>query len=200
MSLKALRTLLTIARHGTFARAADAVGLTQSAVSLQVKALEDEFGAQLFDRTRRQPTLTEAGRIVLARAEEVLALYDRIPDALSDERALAGRLRLGAVQTALSGPVPDALVLLRRAHPRLRVHVAAGMSADLGRRVSAGGVGAGRPHPPRAGPATPSRPRLEHALRGPLLGPRPAGARGPGPARAAPGHALHTVRRPGLGR
>ena len=154
MSLKALRTLLAIARHGTFARAADAVGLTQSAVSLQVKALEEEFGAQLFDRTRRQPTLTEAGRIVLARAEEVLALYDRIPDALSDERALAGRLRLGAVQTALSGPVPDALVLLRRAHPRLRVHVAAGMSAELARRVSAGELDAAittepvRPHPP----------------------------------------------------
>ncbi len=154
MSLKALRTLLTIARHGTFARAADAVGLTQSAVSLQVKALEEEFGAQLFDRTRRQRTLTEAGRIVLARAEEVLALYDRIPDALSDERALAGRLRLGAVQTALSGPVPGALVLLRRAHPRLRVHVAAGMSAELARRVSAGELDAAittepvRPHPP----------------------------------------------------
>src|SRR3712207_1850582 len=155
MSLKALRTLLAIARHGTFARAADAVGLTQSAVSLQVKALEDQFGAQLFDRTRRQPTLTEAGRIVLARAEEVLALYDRIPDALSDERALAGRLRLGAVQTALSGPVPDALLLLRRAHPRLRVHVAAGMSAELARRVSAGGVDGSIP--PRPAPARPSR-------------------------------------------
>src|SRR3712207_520152 len=166
MSLKALRTLLAIARHGAFARAADAVGLTQSAVSLQVKALEEEFGAQLFDRTRRQPTLTEAGRIVLARAEEVLALYDRIPDALSDERALAGRLRLGAVQTALSGPVPDALVLLRRAHPRLRVHVAAGMSAELARRVSAGGVDGA--NPPEPGRAHPPHPRRGHPLAGRL--------------------------------
>ena len=75
MSLRALRTLQAIARHGSFARAGDAIGLTQSAISLQVKSLEEEFGVQLFDRSRRLPTFTEAGRIVLAKAEEVLALY-----------------------------------------------------------------------------------------------------------------------------
>lgn len=154
MSLRALRTLRAIAQHGSFAKAGEAVGLTQSAVSLQVKALEEEFGAQLFDRSRRLPTLTEAGRIVLARAEEVLALYDRIPEALSDERSLSGRLRVGAIQTALSGPMPDALVDLRRAHPRLRVHVGAGMSAELATRVATGELDAAvttepvRPHPP----------------------------------------------------
>ena len=61
MSLRALRTLQAIARHGSFAAAGKAVGLTQSAVSLQVKALEEEFGAPLFDRSRRLPVLTEAG-------------------------------------------------------------------------------------------------------------------------------------------
>ncbi|MDI9850000.1 LysR family transcriptional regulator [Rhodoblastus sp. 17X3] len=153
MSLRALRTLQAIARNGSFARAGTAIGLTQSAVSLQVKALEAEFGVQLFDRARRVPTLTEAGRIVLARAEEVLALYDRIPDALSDERALAGRLRLGVIQTALSGPMPDALIRLYRAHPRLRVHVAAGMSSELASRVATGDLDAAivtgpvKPHP-----------------------------------------------------
>ena len=62
MSLRALRTLQAIARHGSFAAAGKAVGLTQSAVSLQVKVLEEEFGAPLFDRSRRLPVLTEAGR------------------------------------------------------------------------------------------------------------------------------------------
>ena len=96
LSIRALRTLLAIARHGSFARAGEAIGLTQSAVSLQVKALEEEFGAQLFDRSRRRPTFTEAGRIVLAKAEEVLALYDRIlddePFAVKGRRAPAHRL------------------------------------------------------------------------------------------------------------
>ncbi|MCO5414520.1 MULTISPECIES: LysR family transcriptional regulator [Ralstonia] len=153
MSLRALRTLVAIARHRTFARAGEAIGLTQSAVSLQVKSLEEEFNVRLFDRSRREPALTEAGRIVLAQAEQILALYDRIPDALSDERALVGRLRIGAIQTALSGPLPNALLALRTAHPGLRVHVAAGMSAELAQRVADGELDAAitshpvRPHP-----------------------------------------------------
>lgn len=153
MSLRALRTLVAIARHRTFARAGEAVGLTQSAVSLQVKALEAAFNVRLFDRSRREPSLTEAGRILLAQAEQILSLYDRIPDALSDEKALVGRLRIGAIHTALAGPLPDALLALRRQHPGLRVHVAAGLSAELAQRVVDGELDAAitshpvRPHP-----------------------------------------------------
>lgn len=153
MSLRALRTLQAIARHGSFARAGKVVGLTQSAVSLQVKALEEEFGAQLFDRSRRLPVLTDAGRIVLERSQEVLAIYDRIAESLGDEKSLAGRLRIGAIQTALSGALPDALVALNRDHPRVRVHVAAGMSAELALQVAAGELDAAvttelvRPYP-----------------------------------------------------
>lgn len=138
MSLRALRTLRAIAQYGTFARAGEAIGLTQSAVSLQVKALEKEFGVQLFDRSRRQPTLTEAGKIVLAKSEEVLALYDHIPEALSDERKLVGRLKVGAVPSTLSDVLPDALVALNRTHPRIRVHLASALSGDLVHQVTAG--------------------------------------------------------------
>ncbi|KAB7786409.1 LysR family transcriptional regulator [Methylorubrum populi] len=153
MSLRALRTLHAIARHGSFARAGEVVGLTQSAVSLQVKALENEFGAPLFDRSKRLPELTPAGRIVLEKSAEVLALYDEIPAALGDERSLAGRLRLGAIQTSLSGVLPDALAALNRSHPRVRVHVSAGMSAELALQVAAGELDAAvvtepvQPHP-----------------------------------------------------
>ncbi|WP_019998682.1 LysR family transcriptional regulator [Aureimonas ureilytica] len=154
MSLRAFRTLVAIANHGSFARAGEVVGLTQSAVSLQVKALEEEFGTKLFDRSRRRPVLTEAGQIVLARAEEVLALYDGIARELDAEHGLTGRLKLGAIQTALSGSLPDALITMSRAHPRVRVHVAAGMSAELAVAVAAGDLDAAvttepvRPYPP----------------------------------------------------
>ncbi|AWG28024.1 LysR family transcriptional regulator [Burkholderia cenocepacia] len=153
MSLRAFRTLVAIARYRTFARAGEAIGLTQSAVSLQIKTLESEYNVQLFDRSRRQPVLTEAGNILLAQAKQVLAMVDRIPDALSDEKKLVGRLRIGAIQTALSGPLPDALLALRAAHPSLRVHVSAGMSVELANRVAAGELDAAittrpvRPHP-----------------------------------------------------
>lgn len=153
MSLRALRTLHAVARQGSFAGAGEAVGLTQPAVSLQMKTLEDEFGVQLFDRSRRLPVLTDAGRIVLERSKEVLALYDTISGALSDEQSLAGRLKVGAIQTALAGALPDALVALNTAHPRVRIHVAAGMSAELALQVVAGDLDAAvttepvRPYP-----------------------------------------------------
>lgn len=153
MSLRALRTLQAIARHGTFAKAGEAVGLTQSAVSLQIKALEEEFGVRLFDRTRKQLEFTEAGKIVLAKSGEVLALYAQIPEALSDEKSLVGRLKVGAMPTALTGVIPDTLVALNRAHPRIRIHVTSGLSGELAYQVAAGDLDVAvtlepdRPHP-----------------------------------------------------
>jgi DNA-binding transcriptional LysR family regulator len=94
-----------------------------------------------------------SGLLSCEQAEQILALYDRIPDALSDEKSLIGRLLIGAIQTALSGPLPNALLTLRRDHPGLRVHVAAGMSAELAQRVADGELDAAitsqpvRPHP-----------------------------------------------------
>ncbi len=118
-----------------------------------MKSLEEEFGVLIFDRSRRLPVLTEAGQILLARSEEVLTLYDQIAEALSDERSLSGRLKIGAIPTALSEVLPDALALLYRAHPRVRVHVAAGLSGELAHHVAAGELDVAvtsepvRPHP-----------------------------------------------------
>lgn len=138
MSLRALRTLVAIARHGTFAGAADALGLTQSAVSLHVKALEQEFRTRLFDRSRKRPVLTEAGRLALERAQAVLVAYDGIAGALAEGPGLRGRLRLGAIQSALSGRLPEALGRLKRQHPLLHISVGGGMSAELAVRVASG--------------------------------------------------------------
>ncbi|MFY7958763.1 MAG: LysR family transcriptional regulator, partial [Elsteraceae bacterium] len=154
MSLRALRTLIAIARHGTFARAGDAIGLTQSAVSLHVKLLEAEFRASLFDRSRRRPTLTEAGLLALERAEALVANYDAIADEIAAGPGLRGRLRLGAIQSALAGPLPSALGRLKQEHPNLRISVASGMSAELAGRIDAGDLDAAiTTHPVKPFPA-----------------------------------------------
>jgi DNA-binding transcriptional LysR family regulator len=153
--------------HGSFARAGEAVGLTQSAVSLQVKALEEEFRVTLFDRSRRVPRFTEAGKILLERSAEVLALYDQIAGALGDENSLTGRLKLGAIQTALSGVLPEALAALYQAHPRIRVHVAAGMSAELAMQIVAGEIDAAVTH--RACTTTFVRTCLDPSIHRPIL-------------------------------
>lgn len=138
MSLKALRTLVTIARHGTFARAADLLSLTPSAVSLHIKALEDELQVALFDRSRRQVVLTEAGQLAVARAESILAAYDELADTLACGPSLRGRLRIGAIHTVLARRLPKALVWIKAHHPLLHVSVVSGMSAELARRVEDG--------------------------------------------------------------
>ncbi|MCU1724034.1 LysR substrate-binding domain-containing protein [Pseudomonas sp. 5P_5.1_Bac1] len=153
MSLRALRTLVAIAQHGSFARAAEAVHLTQSAVSLHIRGLEEEFNAPLFDRSRRLPVLTEAGHLALERAREILALYDSIAAELGEDGELRGRLRVGAIHTTLAGILPKALAALSAEHPHLRVNVASGMSAELATRVEAGELDAAvttepvKPHP-----------------------------------------------------
>jgi len=138
LSLKALRTLVTIARHGTFARAADILSLTPSAVSLHIRSLEEELQVSLFDRSRRQVSLTEAGHLAVERAEHILAAYDEMADALISGPGLHGRLKIGAIHTALAGRLPAALVRIKAEHPHLHISVLSGMSAELARRVEDG--------------------------------------------------------------
>ncbi|WP_419709707.1 LysR substrate-binding domain-containing protein [Pseudomonas sp. NFX224] len=138
MSLRALRTLLAIAQHGSFVQAAQSVHLTQSAISLHIKSLEEEFNASLFDRSRRLPVLTDAGHVAVERAREIITLYDSIAAEIGGDSELRGRLKIGVIHTALASILPQALVTLGVLHPHLRLTVASGMSAELATRLEAG--------------------------------------------------------------
>ena len=90
MTIKALRTLLAIHRHGGFGAAGKAVGLTPSAVSLQIGGLEQRLNVRLFERGGRAPRLTAAGHLAIARAREILRLYDELPTVLASTGEIAG--------------------------------------------------------------------------------------------------------------
>lgn len=136
MSIQNLRTLLAIAERGSFAAAAREVHLTESAVSMQVKALEDELGLVLFDRSKRPPVLTEAGRALLPEARELVRGYERLSRRTDDMQPVEGHLRLGAVPSVLTGLLPGALAALQRKHPGLHVEIAMALSAELVGRVA----------------------------------------------------------------
>ncbi|GFO53717.1 transcriptional regulator [Geomonas sp. Red276] len=138
MSLRNLQILTAVARKGSFAAAADYLGLTQSAISLQVKNLEEELGVQLFERNGRSPKLNASGRLVVERAEEILSLYEGIKGELSPANRIGGVLTLGVVPTVLTGPLPSVLGRLRREHENLHVRLVSGLSADLFRKVEDG--------------------------------------------------------------
>lgn len=142
MSLRNLRILSAVASKGSFAAAADQLGLTQSAISLQVKNLEQELGVQLFERTGRSPRLNVNGRLVVERAREILSIYDGIKEELSPSGAVKGVLTLGAVPTVITGPLPPVLGRLRRRHEDMQVRLLSSLSAELVRQVEEGDLDA----------------------------------------------------------
>lgn len=137
MDIRHLKTLLAIAEHGGFAAAGAAIGLTQSAVSLHVKALEETLGVVLFDRQRRPPVLNSHGRELIYRAREIVERYDSLRQAFHPD-ALSGVLDLGAVPTVITGILPSALSALRSSQPGLHIRVANGLSEELVERVRRG--------------------------------------------------------------
>lgn len=137
MDLRQLRILVAAVESGSFAAAGARVGLSHSAVSLRIKALEAECGAPLFDRARRPPRPTARGLALAERARKALALFDAAR-AVGTGAEPTGRLTLGAVPTALASMVPPALAALRAARPELRIELRSGGSAELAERLRRG--------------------------------------------------------------
>jgi len=140
MSLRSLRSLVAIAERGSFAVAARALNMSQSAISTHIKSLEHEIGVKLFDRQRRPPALNERGLAMVARAREIVSLYTAMGGAVADPDDLSGTLSIGAVPTALTGILPGVLANLRKSHPRLQARVSSGLSGDLAFRAARGEI------------------------------------------------------------
>jgi DNA-binding transcriptional LysR family regulator len=141
VSIRDLRTFLAVAETGSFAAASRSVRRTQSAVTIQMKSLEDEFGVALFDRTHRPPSLTATGRAFLERAVEAVEAYDRLYQVGSDAQ-VEGHLRLGVVPSVITGIMPKALTILRARYPAVHIELLMGLSKDLVGRVDAGALDA----------------------------------------------------------
>ena len=137
--IRELKTFVMVCRHGTFAAAGQQIGLTQSAVSAQIRQLEDALGMPLFDRSGRSGVLNSAGKRVLPMAEEILDLFGRmsIPSSLEDYR---GELRIGAINTAQTGILPDTLLRLRQQAPAIEPKLVPGVSLSLFGKVDAGEI------------------------------------------------------------
>ncbi len=152
VELRQLEYFVAVARHGTFTRAAEELWITQSALSQQVRRLEEELGVRLLHRTSRGAEPTPAGADLLARAEAVLAELARARADLQRHTGLTrGRARVAA-GPADAAALPAALAAFHRAHPGLQValrHAAGGEVAGLVQRgtvdvgVAAAGAAAG---------------------------------------------------------
>lgn len=134
-----LRVVREAARHGSFSTAAERLGYTQSAVSRQIGLMERAAGRALFERHARGVRPTEAGRVVLRHAENVLGELDAARHDLQDLGAHPpGRLRVGAFSTAMAALVPRAIAVLAAQRPHTRVPLREGTSPRLLNAVARG--------------------------------------------------------------
>ncbi len=124
LDLKRLRVLAEVARQGSFSGAAEALYLSQSAVSQQVATLEKEVGMPLLERTRKGPKLNDAGRMLVRHAEAALA---RLEEAEHELKAIAGleagELRLASFPSASATLLTEGLAEFGARHPSVRLSV-----------------------------------------------------------------------------
>ena len=137
--IRELKTLMAVAREGTFAAAGEQIGLTQAAVSAQMQRLEAELGFQLFDRTGRSARLNAMGHQTLAQAQELLVLYGNLGSSNTGQRG-AELLNIGAIASVQRSLLPDVLGKFHKQVPGCRTRVVPGLSMELLNLVDAGDI------------------------------------------------------------
>lgn len=137
--IRELKTLVAVAREGTFAAAGERIGLTQAAVSAQMQRLESQLGLVLFERVGRSAKLNDTGQLLLQQAQELLRLHDNLGVTPVGEPP-AQRVTLGAIASAQRTLLPAALARFHRQHPGCSSRVIPGVSLELVNRVDAGEV------------------------------------------------------------
>lgn len=139
MTLEQLRIFIAVAEREHVTRAATALGLTQSAVSSAIAALEARHDARLFDRVGRNIELTSAGHQFLVEARAVLSRANAAELVLSELGSLGrGTLSIHASQTIASYWLPSRLVVFREAYPRIELHLSAGNTQTVMQAVLEG--------------------------------------------------------------
>lgn len=139
LTLKQFRYFDALAQHGHFGRAAEAAAISQPALSLQIKALEDALGAPLFERGTRHVRLTAIGEEVASRVRRILRSVDELGDFVrAAQRLVLGRLRLGIIPTVAPYLLPRILATLMRHHPALDLHLRETITPHLLKALSDG--------------------------------------------------------------
>ncbi|CAL9338489.1 HTH-type transcriptional regulator GltC [Streptomyces sp. enrichment culture] len=122
MELRQLEYFVAVAEERNFTRAAERVHISQSGVSAQIRRLERELGAELFDRSARTATLTVAGKAALEHARAALAAAGAVGRAVGEVTGVVrGRLTVGMVIGCTLTPLFDALAAFHRAHPGVEI-------------------------------------------------------------------------------
>lgn len=132
-----LRALVAVAEAGGFTRAAERLHLTQSAVSHQIRRLEDQVGTPLFIRTTRKLALTEDGEEFLRHARQILQAHAALSRRFQSS-TLAGSIRFGVPENFLGDELAQMLSRFARAYPAVRLEASVSVCQDFSARIESG--------------------------------------------------------------
>ena len=135
--IRELKTLIAVAQEGTFAAAGNKIGLTQAAVSAQMKRLEEALGIPLFERKGRSAILTQRGQETLQQAHTLLTLYNTLGDTTAGP-PVNQRVNIGAIASIQRSLLPDVLAHFHHTYRECRTRVVPGLSMELVNQVDAG--------------------------------------------------------------
>lgn len=131
MELRQLNTFIRVAQHRSFSKAAESLGYSQSAVTVQIHQLEEELHIRLFDRMGKRILLTGPGSQFLSRAYDILNEVNKARRSVADDGELHGQLRIGSIQSLCFSKLPGVLQQYWECHPKVSVHVTTGEPEDL---------------------------------------------------------------------
>jgi len=137
LDLTALRSFVTVAETGGVTKAAQQLHLTQSAVSMQLKRLEESLGQPMLDRTGRGVTLTNQGEQLLSYGRRMLALNDEVMARMTGD-AFEGEVRFGVPADIVYPNIPKILQRFDRAYPRVRVNLYSSYTRKLKAMIDSG--------------------------------------------------------------
>ncbi|MEZ5910340.1 MAG: LysR family transcriptional regulator [Hyphomicrobiaceae bacterium] len=138
INLQSLKALVEVERVSSFSLAAERLGLTLSAISVQMKTLERALGLPLFDRTSRPPAMTPEARRVAAHARTILAELEAMQALGAGADRLTGSYRIGFIPTAVVRLMPQFLTAAATEHPGAAFEVESGLTTDLLPRIRRG--------------------------------------------------------------
>lgn len=135
MDIKCLRTFQAVVQCGTYARAAEHLGYTQSTVTVHIKQLERDLGIPLFERVGRRMVLTQKGAEALTQAADIIAAADRLGSLATAEGELSGELRVDVAESLLCYAMNEVISEFRERAPGVRLRLRDGSLAQISRTL-----------------------------------------------------------------
>jgi len=144
MNLQQIEYLLAINKYRSFSKAAENIFVTQPALTIQIKRLEEELGVELFDRNKKPLETTEIGERIIEQARFLQKNIEKLPDIVSEfKRELSGNLRIGIIPTVSPYLVPKFVNQFIEKFPEVNLHFTELITEDILERLEEGTIDAG---------------------------------------------------------